>query len=192
MKNNNTNLILVISIVSLLAFSFAFGYLLNVIKNKNNHISAVSITLEKKIVEKNNLTALEKKMTELVDTQKKISSYFVDTSNIEKFVEYLEGMGLSNGTEVSVKSVDVEKGDKTKMLVNLRIKGNFAKTTKTIAILENSPYNIVINYLYLNKEVTVQNDIVDIIPGAKTKTKVVPIVRESLWQADVSFNVLNL
>lgn len=192
MKNKSTNLILVISIIFLMIFSFTFVYLLNVIKNKNNHISAVSITLGKKMAEKENLTVLEKKMTELVETQKKISNYFVDTLNIDKFVEYLESIGADNGVEVSVNSIDMIKNDKTKMSVNLSIKGNFVKTTKTIGILENSPYNIIINSLYFNKEIITSNTIDPVDSKTTDKKKETSSTKDSLWQADINFIVLNL
>lgn len=173
-------------------FSFTFVYLLNVIKNKNKHISAVSITLGKKIAEKENLNVLEKRMTELLDTQKKISSYLVDTSNIDKFVGYLEGIGVNNNVELSVNSVDVVKNEKNKISVNLNIKGNFSNTMKAIVVLENSPYNLIINALYLNKEIVSSNEV--IVPNNKVVSngkEVIPITKY-IWQSDISFSVLNL
>ncbi len=200
MKNKSTNLILIISVILLVLFSFTFVYLLNIIKNKNNHISAVSITLGRKMAEKQNITALEKKMTELVSIQKQISNYFVDTSNIDKFVEYLENVGSVNGSEVSVNSVDPIKNDKTKILVSLSINGSFSEVVKSIAIIENSPYGITINSLYLNKE-TIQQSVtastpIDTKVTANTKvnpkTIETPVVKKSLWGANISFSVLNL
>lgn len=173
-------------------FSFTYIYLLNVIKNKNKHISAVSVTLGKKMAEKENLSSLEKKMDELIDTQKKISSYFVDTSNIDQFVEYLENIGTNNGTEVSVNSVDFIKNNKTKILVKISIKGGFSETIKTIAVLENSPYNIIVNSLYLNKEIIASDVPVVAATDTKNTNKEVKKVIKSSWQADISFNVLNL
>ena len=182
MRKNKINLILIISILLLILVSFSFVFLLNIIKNKNNHISAVSITLGEKIAEKKNLSILENKMTELTDTRSKISDYLVDTSNIDKFVEYLEGVGASNNLELSVDSVDIVKDEKNKIAVKLTTKGGFLNTMKNILILENSPYNIVIKSLYLNKN----------IESSSTDTKTISVSSKSFWQMDMSFNVLSL
>jgi len=192
MKKNNTNLILTISIISFIILSVVFVYLLNVIKNKNEHASVVSNTLKNKTIEKGNLDILEKRMTELLDTQKKINSYLVDTSNIDKFVEYLENIGINNNASLSVKSVDFLKNDKNKMVVSLTIRGDFSGVMKTFSILENSPYDIVIDSLYLNKEISQYGDISQQPVNSLLKNKKVIISPKSSWQMDISFNVLSL
>ncbi|MFA6393234.1 MAG: hypothetical protein WCW54_04085 [Candidatus Paceibacterota bacterium] len=178
MKKNNTNLILIISITSLvLAFSILI-YFLNVIRSKNNYISVAVSTLEKKMNEKENIKFLKDKISELSDTYKKINSYFVDTSSIDTFVVYLEGIGTDNNVDLSVKGVDASRNEKNKISVNLSMKGNFSDIMNVVNILENAPYNITINSLYLNKDI--------ILPNNPIKENI------SSWQADVTFNVLSL
>ena len=192
MKKNNTNLILIISIVLFIVFSVIFVYIFNVIKNKNEHASAVLITLGNKKTEKNNLDTLEKRMTELLDTQKKINGYLVDASSIDKFVGYLENIGSTNKVSFSVKSIDIDKDNKNKMTVSLTIRGGFSDIMKTFFILENSPYDIVIESLYLNKEISQYGDISQQPINSLVKSKIVPSVPKSSWQMDVSFNILSL
>ena len=191
MKKINTNLILIISIILLMLFTLSFIYLLNIIKNKNNHISAVSITLGRKIVEKDNLNILEEKMSELVNTQKSISNFLVDTSNIDKFVVYLESMGTDNNLDLSVKSVDFVKNDKNKMLVSISTKGNFSDTMKTLLTLENAPYNVTINSFYLNKEVAATSSTIQETVGSISKGKILPQAAKTIWQMDISFSILS-
>lgn len=178
MKKNKTNLILIFVIVLFIFSSFFFVYVLNVIKNKNKHISATTIALEKKIKEKENIDVLEKKIIELGDTHKTISGYLVNSSNIDKFVEYLERVGESNSIIISVKNVDVPKNEKNKILVNLNMEGNFSDIIKVIYILENSPYNISISSTYINKSIVSPDDKGNLNP-------------KSNWQADISFSVLS-
>ena len=196
MKKNNTNLMLAILIILLIIFSGLFGYLLSVIKNKNNHISAVTSTLAKKKIEKKNIDVLEKKMTELVQTQKDISGYLVDTSNIDRFVEYLESIGVDNSIELSVKSVDIIKNENNKILVNVSTKGSFMNIMKVLLTIENSPYSLNIASLYLNKEIVQTTPVLGEPVKTKnskiSKTKVAPLPPKSLWQMDMSFNILTL
>lgn len=187
MNKKSTNLILIISTLTLIALLGAFVYLINVIKNKNKHISVVAATLQEKIDEKDNMKVLEKKMVDLGDTRTKINGYFVDTSNIDTFVEYLEGLGDTYGATLVVQSVDTPKNEKNKLVFSIEIDGNFSNVTKIVSILENSPYNINFNSLYINKITeTVQGESID----PKSKAPIAPITKSS-WQATANFNVLS-
>lgn len=189
MKKNNTNLILIISITFLVLVSSTLIYFLNVIKSKNNYISVVASTLEKKMNEKENIKFLKDKIAELSDTYKKINSYFVNTASIDTFVVYLEGIGTDNNVELSVKGVDVPKNEKNKILVNLSMKGKFSDIMNIVDILENAPYNITINSLYLNKDIILPNDTANPLDKGKNLP---PKENISSWQADITFNVLSL
>lgn len=188
MKKNKTNLILALSILLLLVLVSFFVYFLQVIKNKNKHISAVNITLQEKIIERDNRSVLQKRILELVSTYNKINEYFVDSSSIDKFVGYLENIGSDNGVDLSVKGVDIPKGEKNKISINININGSFSNVTKVVALLENAPYDISINSLYLNKEII---PVTEITP-APANTKIVPPQVKSQWQANVTFIVLSI
>ena len=58
MKNNNTNIILIVSILLVIIFAGSSVYLFNIIKNKNEHTSVVIATLDNKIKEKQNIGVL--------------------------------------------------------------------------------------------------------------------------------------
>jgi len=193
MKKNNTNLKLTFSIIILMLISCIFIYLLTTIKNKNKHISSVAATLGERISEKENIGVIEEKMTELKATQQKIGGYIVDTSHIDIFVEYLENVGIDNNVEVKVNSVDKIKTQKNRVQGNLSIIGGFSNTMKTLAALENAPYNIMINSVYINKEDS-SNYIAKVETPANTKDKILPSLPtpKSTWQVDLGFSVLSL
>ncbi len=170
-------------------FLFAgFFYLINVIKNKNKHISAVSATLQEKMNEKDNMVTLENKIIELGDTHKQISGYLIETSNIDTFVEYLESLGSSNNIDLIVKSVETPKGEKNKLTFNIEMDGSFPNITKVVSILENSPYSLSVNSLYINK-ITEDSKVETIDP--KTKKTITTTNTKSSWQATANFTVLS-
>lgn len=171
-----------------MVFFGGFFYLINVIKNKNKHISAVSATLQEKIDEKDNMVALEKKITELGDTRKQISGYLIDTSNIDTFVEYLEGLGSGNNIKLAVKSVETPKGEKNKLTFGVEMDGSFSNITKVVSILENSPYSLNINSLYINK-ITEDSKVETVDPKTKKITTITNT--KSSWQATANFTVLS-
>lgn len=188
MKKSNTNLILIISIILLVILTGFSFYFLNAIRNKNRHISAVLITLQKKIEDKQNVSTLQKKMNELLDINTKIDGYIVDTSRIDLFVEYLEGIGISNNVNLAVKTVDVLKNEKNKIFLGLSINGTFTNIMKTIVLLENSPYNMTITSSYINKDIVVPVD----ASNVTNKDKGALFKAEASWQADITFNVLSI
>lgn len=174
MKKNRTNIIFIISILITLITIFLFIFFLRIIKNKNQHISAASVILAEKILEKEKSTLISEKMAEIKSTKDSINSYFVDPDKIDIFVSYLEKLGVELGSSISVNGVNVPVKTKNIISFEIAVTGTFKSIINTIALLENIPYQIDITQVYLNKR-AINN---------RTKT--------SSWQADISFNILSL
>ncbi len=188
MKKNITNIKLIISFLLLVTLLGLFFYFFNFLKIKNNQISTIIATLRAKETEKENIDVLKKKMAELGDVEKKIGDHIVDTASIDLFVEYLENIGINNNVNLIVKSVEVPKTEKNKILLNLEMNGSFSNITKTIALLENSPYNMMINSTYLNKDSTQFSQ----LNNTSNDTKIIPVAVPSSWQANLTISVLSL
>ena len=163
MKKNNTTLIFITSMLVLILVIFLFFYFLRVIKNKNQHTAVVLTTLQEKISEKENALTFNEKVTEIESLQKKINNLFVNPNKIDEFVNYLEEIGRTTNSEVSVKDV---KENKDVLTFTLSMKGGFNDVIKSITLLENIPYQTDITSVVLNEEVeenlikTVQVDVV--------------------------------
>lgn len=172
MKKSYTTPILIVSIIILIATILVFIFVLKVIKNKNQHASVVLTTLEDKLIEKENAIANNSKIEEIKSIQNTINNYFVDKNQIDVFVSYLEGIGSKMSSVVSVESIEVSPKSKDIISIKISIVGNFNKVMNTIAFIENIPYQVDITQIYLNKN--------------EKQTK------NPTWQANVSFNILNL
>ena len=187
MNKNNINSILIFSIVILFVLTGGMFLMVTVIKNKNNHTSAVLATLNQKMVEKENLNILEKRMSELGNTRNKIEGYLVDPAGIDTFVEYLEKTGAGNGVDLSVKSVEIPKMENNKISASLYMVGSFNDILKVISLLENAPYDIVITSTYLSKQTLSEIALSNISGVSKEKN----VAKKTNWQASVTFNVLS-
>lgn len=159
-----------------------FLFSLNVIKNKNQHIAAVLTTLEKKQKEKENILNISQEVEGIKKTKEIITSYFVNPNKIDTFVSYLEDIGLSSGSKIIVKDINISKKIGSKISIKLSILGTFNQVSNTINFLENIPYEVDINQMYLNKDINqaVASDL-------NVNNTIVPT-----WQAEVSFDVLSL
>ncbi|HLP86420.1 MAG TPA: hypothetical protein VK153_00900 [Candidatus Paceibacterota bacterium] len=178
MKKNYT--ILILSIIATLASLFLLVFFLRVIENKNKHASLVLVTLEEKFKEKEDSILLADKISEIKELQDFIGNYFVDKNKIDTFVDYLEKIGSIFKTEVSVESIEVLEKDNNVISIKLSILGNFKEVMRTIAYVENIPYQVSIEQIYLNKD------------DNKFSQNKIKNQSSSMWQADVSFNVLTI
>jgi len=182
MKRNHTNIIFALSVIMAIATICLFIFLFKVIRNKNEHASAVLVTLEEKIKEKENAVIFSERRLEIQDTQHTIDNYFVDQNKIDTFVGYLEDLNKDAGVEISVESIEIPPKTKNTISIKLSVDGNFQEVIKTIYLLENIPYQVNFTQVNLNKNI--QQPIVE--EGKDVLSKV------PAWQAEVSFNILSL
>jgi len=181
MKNKRTTIFLIFSVLVTLIVVAAFAFFLRVIKNKNEHASVVIATLEDKMRQKENTELFAEKFEEIKSLENDIMSHFVDPNKIDEFVSYLEDLGEITGASISVEGIDVPEDNKGMIDFKLSIEGSFQAVSRTITLLENIPYQVNVNQVYLNK------DIEQIKDGNEIK-----ISSTSTWQADVSFSILSL
>lgn len=178
MKKHRTTFILIISTIVMLVSFATLALFFKIIANKNAHTSAILVTLANKMAKKDNIDILTKKIEEVNTTKRRIDGYFVDASKIDSFIEYLENLGTSAGTEIKVAGFEVSPTDPHLLLVRLTSKGSFTNTMRTIMLLENAPYQLRITRTSLVRQTGTMTD-------AKGKASTT-----SFWQAEISFSIL--
>jgi hypothetical protein len=141
---------------------------------------AVLTILAQKQNEKENILNISQAVEEIKKTKETINNYFVNPNKIDTFVSYLEDIGLSLGSKIIVKDINIPKENGNKISIKLSISGTFNQVSNTINFLENIPYEVDINQIYLNKDTS---------QPVSTETK---SITSSTWQADASFNILSL
>jgi arginine utilization protein RocB len=157
-------------------------FFFKIIANKNEHTSSVLVNLANKMAKRENIDTLKKKIEEVKQTQEKINEHFVDSTKIDSFVDYLEKLGTSGSTEVKVESFELSVADKNTLQVKLSTKGTFSNVMRTMMLLENTPYQVHITNVSLNK----QSGDINIDP----KTGKVITTTASTWQSTISFSIL--
>jgi len=180
MKKTHTIFTLVFSILATVAVICILVFLLKVIQNKNEHASAVLVTLAEKTKEKENAVSFAEQVTEIKELQDSIISHFVNPNKIDTFVSYLEEIGPKIGSEVTVENIEMPKVANNTIIFDLTVEGTFREVMQTINFLENIPYRVNITQVYLNKN---SKEVV----GGKNKTSTI-----SNWRADVSFSIVSL
>lgn len=181
MKKTKTTIIFTLSLIVALLSISVFVFFIKVIQNKNIHIQAVYATLEEKVIQKSQTDVIKKNNDFIKQSQERINSHFVDTTDISVFIGYLESIGTAGGTTLSVDNIENPATDEKIVTVKVSIIGSFSNTMRTIRMLEHIPYKIHFEYIYLNKYIPTQN------PTDLTKKVVIP---PSSWETQLSFDVL--
>lgn len=158
-----------------------FIFFLKIIANKNEHTSAILVALANKVARKENKESLMKKISEVELTKETVGGFFVESTKIDSFIDYLEKLGASINTEVKVEDFDISETDKNTLLVKLSTKGSFSNVMRMILLLENAPYQIHITSTSLEQQsrpVTIDET------GNSTSTGA------SIWKGTISFSIL--
>lgn len=182
MSKNHTNLILFISGVVMLATLATMIFFFKVVENKNKHTSATLVTLANKIVKKENSKVLKDQIDNVALIKETTQKHFVDSSEIDSFIDYLENLGNDSGTEVKVEDFQTSPDNKNILSVKLLSKGSFNNVMKFLVLIENTQYQVYIEKASIDKQPEVSN--IDPKTGQPVSSGA------SVWQANVSFNVL--
>ncbi len=181
MKKNNNIFTLSLSIIIALIALAVLIFFFRTIENKNRHTSAVMTTLADKVKQKENMKTLVEKVNKISEVSDTISSYFVNSKEIDSFLNYLENLGARVGVELEVKHFDVSSTSKDLLNVTLSTKGSFSNTMKTLMLIETAPYKINITHVNLDQvSETLTVDPKD--PQKQTKSY--------FWQSEITFDVL--
>ena len=182
MYKNRTTLMLIISAIVMVLSLVTLVLFFRIIANKNEHTSRVLTTLAGKIERKKNIDSLTQKIDEVEATKAEVDGHFVDGAKIDSFIDYLEKLGVSAGTDVKVESFVISETNKNLLLVTLYSKGTFTNIMRTLMLIENAPYQIHITSTSLSQQLSSTN--LDNTTAKKTPPTT------SLWQANVSFTIL--
>ncbi len=151
MNHKKTYFILIfsifISVISVLFFVFVFM----AVKNKNEHASALTGTINEKASEIENIASLKDTINKTKEKRNALSSYLVNAERIDEFVSFVEDMGTSVGVSLDVSSVDLVKNKKNTISVDFVSKGSFDDMMRLVIATENMPYQVTIKKVFINK-----------------------------------------
>lgn len=181
MKKNHTKLIFYTSIIVTLLAIGAFVVIFKIIINKNEHTSIVLSTLDDKMIKKQNSSALTSRLAEIETIEKTLKGYFVDTAQIDSFIDYLEKLGLGFGTVIKVENFEMSSVDKSILNVEISSKGTFDNMMRVVKLVENAPYQIDVKKVSLVK---LLGEAIEEIEGVKQ------VQTGPIWQLNITFSVL--
>lgn len=101
-------------------------------------------------VRRDEIRSLERSIRDVEGERRELESHFAESANIVPFLDTMEKLAQLAGAESEVTAVDIPK-DKDELVVSLQTKGDFAAAYKFVKLLENSPYELEIGAMDLQR-----------------------------------------
>lgn len=183
MKTRKTIIILIFSILITSISLFLFIYSIRILSTNRVKISESLDTYWSKVRDKENIMLLSDKINEVNLLKSNIDKHFIKVGEVNKFISYIEDMGEGVGSNISTSNIEIPKDIENIISFRIVVKGNFKQVMNTISFLENIPYRININQIYLYKK---EKEI-----NSEKETPIVETPENTIWQSDVSFDILS-
>jgi len=149
MKKNCIKIRLIIfSLILILAISI-FVFLIQVIKEKHKKTEQKLLEWQTIYTKQQELLFLNNSIEKIQENQELLNKYFIYSSNIVPFLNYLEDLAKKNKLTIDLSLVDIMKEEEG-LIVEMGVIGNFNLIFKFIKFLENSPYQMEFLLVSLN------------------------------------------
>ena len=131
-------------------YVFGFGFLLKKSQANANMQAFINSDLEKSQQTFN----VKRQVDVIQEIDTKVSSYFLKSSDVPLFLNYIESVGQTTGANISISSVEETNIVDFGLALNLNIyaTGSYASVYKTLVFIENLPYLTKIDRVSLYME----------------------------------------
>lgn len=144
---------LIVAILFLIASCVGFWFVLNKI-NANEAISGETQSRwQAEAIRREGIRSLERSIKDIQSEKNLLETHFAESSNVVPFLDTLESLARQAGAVAEVTSVDIVK-DKSELSVAIHVSGGFGSVFKFTQLVENAPYEIVIDSFDLEKEIS--------------------------------------
>ncbi len=143
------------------------------------------VDIDNEILRREEVALLNKSITSIKQDRDLLATHFAQGSDIVPFLNTIESIARKSGVKAEISSVDVLK-DKSGLLVKVSSSGTFNNIYKFLLLLENSPYELDVSGLNLQKEPSAVVSDESGIEGVEPA----PVV-EPKWQALFTLKLLS-
>ena len=144
--------------VNLLVAS-VYSYIFIKIRQKNQHIAALTSSIEALTAQKENLKSIKINFSETASLRNQIDGYFIAKDGVVQFLNSIESLGADNNLALKIVSVGVEpaalSGDIFEVVnVSIEVSGAWSDVYRFAALLELLPLKVSVGRVDLEKVVS--------------------------------------
>jgi hypothetical protein len=150
MQDKLSKTTLAASVVFLVVSITAFVFLYKIIVEKNKDIINMQLDWQVELTKREEIKQLDRSMEALKEERVLLDTHFAKGSDIVPFLDTIELLAVGAGIQAEIFSVDAPKGSTT-LGVSIRSTGTFEQLYKFLLLLENSPYELEVSFMDLQK-----------------------------------------
>ena len=178
MKHYLSKLLPLIPSIALFVLSCGlFAFLYSKIENNNTQANQMLSEWQTASSAQENLLALTSSIKSIDNEKSMLETHFAKSSDVVPFLDMIEKLAPKVGTKAEVVLVNVS-ADNTGLVVEVKATGSFESIYKFVTLLENSPYELEVDSLHIQKMDS---------PAAVAGTDATP----SQWSADMTLKLLS-
>lgn len=155
-SSHHTLVVFALLTIAVTAFGYyiLYGNTISQLKNSVQVLSDADIESEKKVHEQE----LIKVYNDTTEDRKKLLSFFVYEDSVVDFIEKVEGVGPDSGASLELSAINI---DKDHLKTHADIKGTWSSVLKALTLIENLPYSLAIDNVFLDTSGGDTNSTVD-------------------------------
>lgn len=132
---------LIFSIIIFLFFCASIFFLYMEIEKNNKVLKELEVDLQNGMSKRLEIKNFNDSFKSIEQDKILLETHFVQSSDIVPFLNTIEKMASSVGTEAEVSFLEIAK-DNSGLILYMKDKGTFEQVYKFILLLENSPYEL--------------------------------------------------
>ena len=152
MKDNfHTTRKIIVRVVMFAVLLAGYLYLTHLISLTSERTEIISKETEVLLEKERELISLNRLIENTKKDRANIETIFVKKENIVQFLDFLEELGKGSHTTLKINSIDTvsDKDKKDTIKLALESSGSFREIYAFILLIENSPYDMIFDKLYL-------------------------------------------
>ena len=141
---------LVASVALLTLSSSIFFFLYSGIQKNNKNAVELESQWKAEALHREELRAVNRLLGEIGPERTELDAHFIKSSDVVPFLNLVEKLGPQSGSDAEVVLVDLPK-DQSGLVVGIEASGRFEAIYKFLMLLENSPYELEIITLDIDR-----------------------------------------
>lgn len=153
MKINQQIKYLIFSFIFFVLACASFWFLLRNINENKKLSDEAEIAWQTESTRRYDLNSLERSLKDINKEVLMLDSHFIHTDDVVSFLNQVEYIGSLVGVKATIESVNSREGNTgTVLVLGVKTLGSFPATYKFLTLLENSPYEVKISEVSLNRQ----------------------------------------
>lgn len=149
----------------------AYFFLYSLISDKSLTVASLEQQINDQTATTERVAAARAALAEIAGDEAVVQSYFVPEAGVVSFINSLESIGSSLGTQVSINSVSASgAGSRAQLALSLSVGGSFDGVMRTLGAIEYAPYDLSVTNIAVSGDAKGWRGTANLIVGSSASS----------------------